>query len=231
MRKSVLLVPAVLLLGAAAPALADGPKPQAILSLASHDKVKMAADEIAFVKDTPGLPTWFSSFVELYAQGRDVAGLAKDRPWGVVVQETEKLSGYAFVPVADLQALRDELSSYIGSVSDEGNGVYKVVGTEEGKQLYAREANGWLFVSDRAEVLATVCTDPATLVEGLDRTYDVAVRLVLRNVPEAQGKALLRELDRALGATLRKATSEKAVEALGQAAFELDEVTLGWSKR
>ncbi len=165
MLKNGLLLAAGLILIASAPALADGPKPRAVLSMSSYDQVKMATDDVAFVKDAPEMPTWLSSFFELYARGPDVEGLCHERPWGAVIQGTNKLHGYAFVPVTDVDALRHELALYISTVSDLGNGVYKVVGTETGKQLYAREANGWLFVSGHAEVLENVCIDPATLID------------------------------------------------------------------
>jgi len=231
MLRSVLLLSAGLFLAATVPVLADGPKPRVVLSMSSYDKVKMETEDVAFVKDAPELPVWLSSFIELYARGRDIYGLSHDRSWGAVVQGTDKLDGYAFVPVTDTSELQSELASYISSTSDLGNGIYKVVGTDAGKQLYAREADGWLFVSDRAEVLESVCNDPATLLEGMDKTYDVAVRLVLKNVPEKQGHQFLDDLDKCVGATLRKRTSEGTVELLGKAAFDLDEVTLGWSKR
>lgn len=231
MFKNALVLAAGLLVTGSMSAMAENPKPRVVLSMASYDKVKMATDDVAFVKDAPELPAWLSSFFELYARGRDVAGLCHERPWGALIQGTDKLSGYAFVPVTDVEELQNELASYIKSVSDQGNGIYKVVGTEEGKQLYAKEANGWLFVSARAEVLETVCNDPVKLIDGMDKTYDVAVRLVLKNVPAERGRKILENLDKALGAGLRKSTSDKTVELLGKAAFELDEIVLGWSKR
>ncbi|WP_165223073.1 hypothetical protein [Aquisphaera insulae] len=230
MRKSLLLLSAGLMLATAPSALADAPKTRAVLSLASHDRVKIGTDDVAFVKDTPGMPTWLSSLFELYAKGRDVGGLSHDRPWGAVVQGEDTLSGYGFVPVKDLDLLRDELSSYIQDVTDEGDGIYKVVGAEAGKQLFARERNGWLFVSDRAEVLRDVCSDPATLLDGQDARYDVAVRVSIKAIPEAEGRKILEDLDTTLGVAIRKKTSDRLVDLLGKVARDLDEVTLGWSR-
>ena len=231
MLKNALLLSAGLLVTVSVPTLAESPKPRVILSMASYDQVKMATDDVAFVKDTPGMPTWLGSFFALYAQGRDVAGLCHKRPWGAVLQGTDKLSAYAFVPVTDVEQLRTELASHIKSVTDVGNGVYKVEGVEEGKQIYARVANGWVFASDRAEALENVCSDPVKLIDGMDQTYDVALRLAIKNIPAEQGRKILDHLDKLLGERLRKRMSPGMVELLGKAAFELDEVTFGWSKR
>jgi hypothetical protein len=230
MRKGILLLSAGMVLSTTMATLADDSKPRAILSLASQDKVKMATEEVSCIKEAPGAPTWMSSFFELYARGGEVSGLSSNRPWGIVLEGTEEFTGYAFVPVTDVEDLRYDLEQYISSTIDEGNGIYKVVGAQPGKELYARESGGWLFVSDCVKVLENVGGDPSRMIEGMDKTYDVAVRLALKSLPAKQGRQVLDGLDKTVGATLRKATSNRAVELLGEAAMKLEEVTIGWGK-
>jgi hypothetical protein len=231
MRKTFLLVAAALPLAVSSPLLAQASKPLAVLSLSSYDAAKSSVDSINCVKDAQKLPTWLSSMVSLYAQGHDVAALDKSRPWGAVIQRGEKLSAYGFLPITNLQDLASDLGSYISNTTEVGDGVYKVVGTEADKELYAKEKNGWLFVSDKAECLADVPADPTSLFDGLDKKYEIGVRLALKNVPADVGKHILAQLDKAVGPALRQNTSDQTVELIGKIAFALDEVTLGWSKR
>ena len=177
---------------------------------------------------SPEMPTWLASTFKLYAEGRGVNGLDGTRPWGAVIFGGEKLRAYAFVPVTDAESLSWELDEYIDSVTDIGGGIQKVVGTEEGAELYAMEQGGWLFVSDCEWCLENVVYDPTKLLDGMNKDYDVAVRLVLKNVPADEGHKILAKLDKVMGPTLRKMTSDETVEILGEAAFALDEVTLGW---
>jgi hypothetical protein len=169
--------------------------------------------------------------IQLYAEGQDAGGLDRGRPWGVVVQHGDQLTAYGFVPVTDAQWLADELYEYVESTSEVSPGVYQVRGTEPGKQLYAKESNGWLFVSDCPEGLANVPLDPTQQLDGIHKQYDVGLRLQLNHVPAKAGKKILAELDKTVGSALRQMTSDKTVNILGEVAFALDEVTLGWSVR
>ena len=233
MRKSLSLVMIAGLLlaisGFAAPsAMAAGPKPLVVLSLSSHSDVVGQIEALNEVAEAPEMPAWLSSTLKLFAGGRDLRGLDKSRPWGAVIQLDDKLSAYAFVPVADLEELSWELDAYIQSTTDLGGGMYEVVGTEGNKKLYTKQSGGWLFVSDDADTLDTVSENPCKLLGGLDKQYDVAVRFELGNVPAEHGKKILAKLDEKVGPTLRRMASQRTVGILGDAAFALQHVTLGW---
>jgi hypothetical protein len=231
-RIRVSLVVAGLCLAVVAPALAESPKPLAVLSLASYDDARFNVESVGFVAESPEMPTSLSSLIRLYAQGRELTSLDASKPWGAVIQLADgKLSAYGFAPVTDPESLAWDLDEYIDSTTEVGDGVYKVVGTEPGKQLYAKVVDGWIFAADCPEALDSVPADPATLLEGANKKYDVAVRLVLKNVPADAGKEILAKLDETVGPTLRAMSCGKTVEILGKMAWHLDEVTLGWSKR
>lgn len=231
MRKTLFLVAAASFMASATPLFARDHKPLAVLSLSSYDAAKTATDSIGCVKAAQKLPTWLSSLLSLYAQGQEVSGLDKSRPWGAVVQHGERVSSYGFLPITSLESLAAELSSYISSTTELGDGIYHVIGTESGKELYAKQSGDWLFVSDSAEGLAHVPADPSSLLDGLDKKFEIGVRLALKNVPARIGNEILAQLDKAVGAALRQKTSDEDVELLGKVAFALDEVTLGWAKR
>jgi len=219
-------------LGLAFPPAAEAksPQPLVVLSLSSYDDVAGEIESIAKLAEAPEMPTWLSGMLKLYGEGKEAGGLDKSRPWGAVIQLGDGLSAYGFFPVTDPETLSWELGDYIRDVEDVGDGIYKVIGEEEGKQLYALPSNGWLFIADCPDVLATVPSDPAKLLRGLNTQYDAALRFELKNVPADHGKKLLAFLDKKLGAALRKGASEQTMEIIGGAAYALDQVTLGWSE-
>ncbi len=208
-------------------------KPLAVLALASHDGRVEDSAEIGKIAERLGLPTWLDSLTKLYAAG-DVAGIDASRPWGAVIGlGTDGLGAYGFVPVSDIDTLKWELDSYIAKVEEVSYGVYRVVATEGGKELYAKVTDdGWLFVSHRAATLRDAVGDPRTIVSGLAKAYDVAVRLELRNVPAEHGRkivARLKEMARDKFNVDRVMPRDR-LRALLTAAFHLDEVTLGWGR-
>jgi len=220
-----------LCLAMALPVLAESPKPLVILSMSGYEASECDPEAVGFVGEAPEMPVWLESMFRLYANGRDSQGLDDSRPWGAVIQHGSGLSAYGFVPVKDAETLSWELSEYIQSQTEVGDGIYQVVGTEPGKMLYAKVTDKWIFASDCAETLESTPADPAKLLDGMNKQYDVAVRVVLKNIPSDAGEEILAKLDETLGPTLRGLSCDKTVEILGKMAVALDEVTFGWSKR
>ena len=135
------------------------------------------------------------------------------------------------MPVTDAEQLALDLDEHIQSNTEMGDGIYEVIGTEPGKKLFCKVTDKWIFISDCPETLKTVPADPTELIDGLNAKYDVAVRLQLQNVPADHGRNILAALDEKLGGALRRVLSDGTVQMLGEAAFVLEEVTLGWAER
>ncbi len=237
MRKSVLILLSVAVslgLFSASAALADTPKPLVVMSMASYDALVDDSGSVKAVADVDKMPTWMQSMIRLFAEGNQLAGLDATKPWGAVIQLKDgKLGAYGFVPVSDPETLRDELSDYIASAVEWGYGVYKVDGTEAGKSLYAKPTDcGYIIVSDKSATLDDAPADPAKLLEGLDKQYDFAIRINTCNIPADHGRNMLRkirsELDKNYG--LSGMVPEQTLQILGAAAWELDQITLGWTK-
>ncbi|MFV2066715.1 MAG: hypothetical protein ACC645_07005 [Pirellulales bacterium] len=210
-------------------AQAEEPKTLVVLSLSSHDEVTGDIASVAKIADSPDSPGWLVATLKLFSEGADLNNLDSSRPSGAVVRLDQELSAYAFIPVRDAEQLSWELSEFIDVVGNDGE-VYEIVGKETGKRLYAKESGGWLFVSDNAETLRTVPENPATLLGGLNKQYDVALRFELHNVPAEHGKKLLAKLDQKLGPVVRDVATDKTVDNIGEALYALDQVTLGWSR-
>ena len=121
------------------------------------------------------------------------------------------------MPVRDAEGLRWDLDSYIEETEEVGDGIYRVTGTESGKQLYARLSSDWIYVADNQADLADVASDPAALLGGLDKKYDAALCVETRNIPEKEGRAIINLLGEKFGSVIREHVSDHALNFLGEA--------------
>jgi len=220
------------IVGFLAPASADaaGAKPIAVLSLTSHDDLKGDTGGLGTLARVPDLPTWLSSVLRVFDEGKGASGLDASRPWGVVLQLCDRLSAYAFVPVRDAESLLWDLDEHIDATEEVGSDVYRVTGTQPGKQLYARLKGDWIYVADRREDLSDVADDPAGLLSGLNKKYDVALCVETGNIPEKEGRAIINLLGDKFGSVIRQHASEEALHFLGEALNASEQVTMGWKK-
>jgi hypothetical protein len=230
MKKYVVFAVSACLLFAAAGQVLAVEKPLVVLSLASHNAIQSDASELGDVGKAKEMPTWLGSMLKLFAEGKNASGLDASRPWGAVIQLGDDLSAFGFVPITDAESLSWEIYSYIKETIDLGNNTYKIIGTESGKELYAKDCGQWLFVSDSPKTLESVPSDPTRLLGGLNRQYDLALRFELKNIPSEQGQEIIALLDKTLGPVLRQHASEATMDIIGEALDVLDQATLGWSE-
>lgn len=230
MKKYVSLVMTACLLFVTAGRVLAAEKPLVVLSLAGHDNLRCDPGEISPIGKANEMPTWLSSMLKLFAEGKGASGLDSSRPWGAVIQLGDDLSAFGFVPITDLESLSWELSPYIKETIELGNSTYHVIGVEPGQELYAKEYGQWLFVSDCQRTLDSIPADPTRLLGGLNRQYDVALRFELKNIPSEEGQKIIALLDKTLGPVLRQHVSEATMDILGHALNVLDQATLGWSE-
>lgn len=216
------------LLGVMTPATADAAKPIAVLSLTSHQDLQGDTDGIGELAKVSDLPTWLSSMFKLFAEGQGASGLDSTRPWGVVLQLGDGLSAYGFVPIRDAEYLLWDIEDHIKDTEDLGGGIYRVTGTEAGKQLYARVDAQWIYVAERSEDLSDVASNPAALLGGLDKKYDAALCVETKNIPEREGRAIINLLGDKFGGIIRQHASEQALNFLGEALFASEQVVMGW---
>lgn len=220
---------AALVAGFLAPA-AHADKPIAVLSLTSHNDLQGNTDGIGELAKISDVPTWLSSTFKLFAEGKGLSGLDATRPWGVVLQLGDGLSAYAFVPVRDAEYLLWDLDEYIDETEEVGYNVYRVTGTEPGKQLYAKVTGSWVYVAENREDLANVASDPAALLDGMDKKYDAALCLETRNIPENAGREIINLLGDKFAGVIREHASEDTLNFIGEALYASEQVTMGWKK-
>jgi len=244
MRKTLLSALIVaLLLGVAGfqgaqPASAAAPKPLAVVSVSGYDELKGDVEMIGRITGDPTLVERLEGLLKFFTQDKGLAGLDKKRPLGAAIfLAGEKPAGYAFLPISDLDKLLDVLKPYIGEPKDLGGGMYEV--SKGPKPAYLKAQSGWLFVSDRREMLADVPTNPTRLLAGLSR-YDLGIRLNAANVPDALREKLLGRMKKEIGKELKRKPGEDDIEyalrtgvakkflgALLTGLGDLDQVTLG----
>lgn len=227
---SVVLSAGLVLALVASNAEAAAPKPIAVLSLTSHQNLSGGTEGIGELAKVSDLPTWLASMLRLFDEGKGASGLDAKRPWGVVLQLGDGLSAYGFVPIRDAEYLLWDLDEHIDSTEEVGWEVYRVTGTEVGKQLYARVSGDWIYVAECREDLNDVASDPASLLGGLDKKYDAAFCLETVNIPAKEGEAIIRLLGEKLGPVLREHASDQALNFLGEALYASEQITMGWGK-
>ena len=249
MRKKVLCALLIaLLLGAwgvpaVRTALAEECKPVAVVGLTSYDELMGDLEYAAELAGQPRISGGLKLAINLFTGGKGPVGLDKSRPMGIAIRlDGEKPDGVAFLPITDLEQLYETFKPMIKDVTELDGGVWKVQGKSNDKPGFVKEGNGWLFISDKAENLADTPDDPAKLLDGMTERYDVAVRLLVDNVPRKHREKLLakmredakKELQRKphedeVEYTIRKIVLGKLLETATCAVNNIQDVTLGWS--
>ena len=163
-------------------ASAAGMKTSAVLSLTSYDELLKNLDFIGELAGQPGSAQQAEMMINLFTQGQGLAGLDKSKPSGVIVQtDGMSVEVLAFIPVSDVKPLLGVLTAF-DIVSEEGeNGVFTVqAGPQE---LFVKSQGNWAFIARTVEALAAAPENPQQLLAGLDKEYDVALRLNVQNLP------------------------------------------------
>jgi len=189
-KKILLSTLATLLIGAVAvaPTLAQAPVggdnvPLLVLSLPSYNELKRDIDFLGELGEVPNASDMLEQPLVLFTQGQGLAGLNKDRPIGAsLVTDAGGFRPLVFIPVEDLQQLLGVLAPLIGSEpEDAGDDVWRL---QAGfTPVFIKQHGDWAFVAQSAEALANLPDDPTTLLGGLDKQHDIAIRVHLQNVP------------------------------------------------
>jgi hypothetical protein len=239
-KKTLLSALAVaLLLASTAPARAqDAPKPFAIVALAGYDELRNDVDFIGQLSDNPDLVKSLDGIVALFTQFQGLAGLDKSKPLGVsIATDGQSFQALGFVPVTDIKKLFGALTNYIGQPEDKGDGLYEI--NAGNVTAYAKVKNGWAYISQTEDGLATLPSDPGKLLGSMTKEYDVAARLNVQNVPKAFRDMFVDKFKEGMEGGLRQkggdVTDEqremlrKQADQLFAAVNELDEITVGLS--
>lgn len=217
-------------------------KPVVVVSLAGYDALKQ---DLTFLGELSGMPKLAEAGEGLLAaltQGNGLAGLDKKKPIGAAVfyEPEGRPGGYLFIPTEDADKLLDSLQNFIVDLEDLGEG-YSTFKLKKGQTLTLRETKGWAFISLNKALLSDVPADPAALLGGLPKAYDLAVKLNFANLPPELIETAVAQMRVGAAQAMRrspvggdeaaeelsKAITESTLKQIEQGLKDLDSYTVG----
>ncbi len=159
-------------------------KPVAIVSIAP---IREQLNDMAYVTRIAGMEDQ-GELLRL-TLGAAVSGIDKDRPIGLYfVPKEDEFQGVAFIPLAPdgLKTITKMYKEKLGEPKDVGGGILQVgMGTTAYlKEVTAPNQQVWLFAASEKEHLTNLPPDPASILGDLPKTYNVAGKIIVPNVPE-----------------------------------------------
>ncbi len=217
---------------------AETMQPVLVVSVSGYDEIRNDLDWIGKLGGSP-LAEMVDMGLKLQLGVQDFTGLDKSRPWGLVVQtDGQDFSGYSFLPVTDLKQLLKTLEGSIGEPKESGKDVLEI--DIQGRPMYVKGVGGWAFISVAPEALADVPTDPVAALDGLNKTYDLGIRVTVKSIPPIFRQMLLAPLqmgmqmgmERREGETdeqyaLRTKIAREAADQMNAAINDLDTLLVG----
>jgi len=220
---------------------AEAMKPVAVLSIASYDRLMTDVAFIGNLTGNPDLDKNLEGMIQLFTQGQGLVGLDRKRPLGLALNtDGLQFQPLIILPVTDLKQLLAALEGLVGPAQDAGDGIFEL--DVFNQKIYVKESNTWAYLSTSPEPLATLPKNGGDLFDGLEKSYDVAGRLFVQNVPEVFRTMLIDQLRVGVEAGLgrqpeeseeayesRRKLVEGQIDSLTTAINELDQLTLGLS--
>ena len=209
----------------------DAQKPAVVISVGSVDQLM---GNIGYLTRVAGSPE-VGAIITIMS-GQYIEGLDTKRPAGAYITFAPEPSGLVFLPVSDFDIVTKKIEEMVGELEDVGDGVKKL---KLQREIFLKEKDGWIFVSDQRANLDSAPADPTQMLEGLYETYDVAVRANVQSVPAELRQMFLSEIKEGFERTVaseqdedkRRAQQEiggRVIEKIVRFADEADQLTIGW---
>jgi hypothetical protein len=191
-----------LLLAPLTAARAQALKPVAIVSIAS---VKENMADVSYVTRAAGMAD-YGDTAKFFVSALS-AGIDKERPIGLYVLPPAPGQGgggrrgaigdfhaIAFVPLEanGLATILKVHKEQLGEPRDVGNGILEV--GKNNKTAYIKEQAGWAFIAENKDFLTGLAQDPASLLGDLTKNYNVAVKLMVQNIPDELRRTAIDEI-------------------------------------
>jgi hypothetical protein len=209
----------------------DAQKPAVVVSLGS---VKQLMGNISYLTRAAGSPE-VGALVTIMS-GQYIQGLDQTKPAGAYITFAPQPTGVVFLPVKDFDAVLTKIEETIGELEDVGGGVRKL---SLQREIFLKEKGGWVFASDQLANLNNIPADPSQMLEGLNETYDVAIRANVQSVPPELRKMFISEIKEGFEKTVanesdpdkRRAQQElggNAIDKIVRFVDDADQLTVGW---
>src|SRR6266404_6168689 len=189
----VLIAAAALVWLPTAAARAQTAKPVAIVSIAS---IQENLNDVGYVTRVAGMEDQGKTLT--FMAMAMTSGIDKDRPIGIYfVPKKDEFEGVAFIPVTPegLKTILRMHKDRLGEPKDVGDGIQKV---GINNTVYLKESQspggGWVFAAAEKEHLANLPADPTTVLGDLPKTYNIAGKLFVQNIPEKLRRTAIDEI-------------------------------------
>lgn len=193
-------------------------KPVAVVAFAGYDELMKDLNFIGELGDQKGASDMIDQFVQMFTQGKGLAGFDKAKPIGAIVQTDGQMpSGALCLPVSDVNALLDVAKGFGVTVTDMGDGVSQIK-TPQGAGAFMKKSDGWAMLSMAPMMFEGLPEDPATMLAPLVKDYDVAAKVLMKNLPEAYRQQAIDAMSQGAQARTPKESDEEYAER--QKAFE-----------
>ncbi|MFM7843649.1 MAG: hypothetical protein ACKOU6_07815 [Planctomycetota bacterium] len=210
--------------------LAVGSLPQAIQAQEEKPVVVIAINKLSEITSDIGMMTELAGQgdagkVAIGMAGIYTNGIDKTKPAGGYVAMTDagpKIVG--FIPVTNLKAMLGTFRDRIGTPKEIGDGVLEV-GADRAQPMYVKEHQGYAFIAQDRDHLAKLPDDPTKALVGLDKKYDIAVRLNMENIPAEFRDLIVSNMRMGFDQAMRQNNGlgddeQKAAEAIGKEAMK-----------
>ena len=211
-------------------------KPAAVITLSSVDELVGDAKHVIEAIGLPGIDDQLNGMLEPFT-----AGIDRSKAIGAVVSLEGEL-GFtlkAFVPVKNFSQMMQLVQAQLGPAQDAGNGIQQLNGPVN---IFVKEQGGWAHISNSAEGLAKLPSDPLKLLGGLDKSYDFAVRGNIQAIPALFRNMLISQMKAGVEATLerepgesdeayetRRKSVQNQVAQMEKMVNEVEEIMIGWN--
>jgi len=211
-------------------------KPAAVITLSSVDELVGDAKHVIEAIGLPGIDGQLNAMLEPFTAGIDRtkaigAVVSLDGPLGFTLK--------AFVPVKNFSQMMQLVQAQLGPAQDAGNGIQQLNGPVN---IFVKEQGGWAHISNSAEGLAKLPSDPLKLLGGLDKSYDFAVRGNIQAIPALFRNMLISQMKAGVEATLerepgesdeayetRRKSVQNQVAQMEKMVNEVEEIMIGWN--
>jgi hypothetical protein len=173
--------------GQSAPA---GLKPVAVVSISS---IKETLADVDYITRIAGMAD-YGNTVRFFA-GAMASGVDQERPIGMYfVPQNDEFHAVAFMPLAPngLSTIFKIHKEKLGEPKDLGDGLWEA--SSNRGTVFIKEQGGWAFVAENRDGLKSLPPDPSTLLGDLPKSYNVAAKLFVQNIPEKLKRTGLDEI-------------------------------------
>ena len=216
----------------------DDVKPIVTVAFSGFEALVSDLNFVGNLAGNPQLGAALEMSTMLATGGQELKSLDKSKPWGGIAwADGPEIRGLAFVPLGDPEELKTIFESN-GVEFEETDGV--VSASINNQDVFLKNEGDWIFISGKSANLDTLPKDPASVLGGLQDSYNLAVRLDIQRIPKEMRDMLLGLLQLGMqsGMTqmpeesdkqyaLRKKMTTQSLEELTRAINELNAIQLG----